>query len=131
MKFFEARDAATPPGSTAPGRITNAPLIRDPEASANVLASARRGLMHQAACVSAMATRLGAHFACAVDLIAGLEGRLVVTGVGKSGLIGKKIAATLASTGTASFFMHASDALHGDLGMVTPQDIVLMISRSG
>ena len=70
-------------------------------------------------------------FSEAVKLILSCEGKLVVTGVGKSGLIGAKIAATLASTGTPSFFLHPTEALHGDLGMIGKQDVVLAISYSG
>lgn len=67
----------------------------------------------------------------AVDLIASRTGRLVVTGIGKSGLIGAKLAATFASTGTSSFFLHAAEASHGDLGMIVPGDVVLALSNSG
>ncbi len=67
----------------------------------------------------------------AVELVANLKGKLIVTGVGKSGLIGAKIAATLASTGTSSFFLHPTEALHGDLGMIGKDDAVLAISYSG
>ena len=67
----------------------------------------------------------------AVELISGINGKLIVTGVGKSGLIGAKIAATLASTGTSSFFLHPTEALHGDLGMIGKNDVVLAISYSG
>ncbi|MFV0321976.1 MAG: SIS domain-containing protein [Alphaproteobacteria bacterium] len=74
---------------------------------------------------------LGESFTQAVDLIAGSDGRVVVSGMGKSGHIGNKIAATLASTGTPSFFVHPSEASHGDLGMITPKDIVLALSNSG
>jgi arabinose-5-phosphate isomerase len=74
---------------------------------------------------------LGATFEAAVKLIANSKGKLVVTGMGKSGIIGKKIAATLASTGTPSFFMHPGEAYHGDLGMVTPDDTILALSNSG
>ncbi len=70
-------------------------------------------------------------FVEAVELILNTEGRIVVTGVGKSGIIGRKIAATLSSTGTPSFFLHPVEALHGDLGMVTPNDLLLAISYSG
>jgi len=70
-------------------------------------------------------------FARVVDAILKSTGKLVVIGIGKSGLIGKKIAATLASTGTPSFFLHPGEAFHGDLGMVGPNDIVLLISYSG
>jgi len=70
-------------------------------------------------------------FVNAVELILNTKGRVVVTGVGKSGIIGRKISATLSSTGTPSFFLHPVEALHGDLGMVTPEDILLAISYSG
>lgn len=70
-------------------------------------------------------------FVKALELILSIKGRVVVTGVGKSGIIGKKISATLSSTGTPSFFLHPVEALHGDLGMVTPEDILLAISYSG
>ena len=70
-------------------------------------------------------------FCRAVDLIRSTPGRVIVTGVGKSGIVGRKIAATLASTGTPAFFIHAAEALHGDLGMVTENDVVLMVTHSG
>lgn len=75
--------------------------------------------------------RLGIDFVKACELILSITGKVVVSGIGKSGHIGKKIAASLASTGTPSFFMHPSEALHGDLGMVTKNDIVILISYSG
>ena len=70
-------------------------------------------------------------FAELVELIIESRGRVIVSGVGKSGLVGKKIAATLSSTGTPSFFVHAGEALHGDLGMITGEDILIAISNSG
>jgi len=75
--------------------------------------------------------RLGDDFIKACELILSIKGKVIVSGIGKSGHIGKKIAASLASTGTPSFFMHPSEALHGDLGMVTADDIVILISYSG
>jgi arabinose-5-phosphate isomerase len=74
---------------------------------------------------------LDSSFAQALELILNIKGRVVVTGVGKSGIIGRKISATLSSTGTPSFFLHPVEALHGDLGMVTPEDILLALSYSG
>lgn len=74
---------------------------------------------------------LGDDFTCAIDTILASEGRLIVCGMGKSGIIGKKIAATLASTGTPCFFMHPAEAYHGDLGMVTSKDVFLALSNSG
>ncbi len=71
------------------------------------------------------------NFAAAIELIFNAKGRVVLTGMGKSGIIARKIAATMNSTGTPSAFMHPSDAVHGDLGMVTPDDVVICISKSG
>lgn len=81
--------------------------------------------------VNALSQRLNQEFIKACELILACPGRIIVTGMGKSGHIGKKIAATLASTGTPSFFVHPGEANHGDLGMITKQDIVLAISYSG
>ncbi len=78
-----------------------------------------------------VARRIGGEFDRAVELIYGCSGKLVIIGVGKTGLIGRKIAASLASTGTPSIFVHAAEAHHGDLGMVSPDDIVMLISNSG
>ena len=75
--------------------------------------------------------RLDADFDRAVEIILACKGKLIVTGVGKSGHIGAKIAATLSSTGTPSFFINPLDAFHGDLGVITPADVVLAISNSG
>lgn len=90
-------------------------------------------LTHEAQAIEAAAQRLAEtpDFARAVELILGCRGRLVVSGVGKSGHIGRKLAATFASTGTPAFFVHAGEAAHGDLGMITTSDIVLGISYSG
>ena len=74
---------------------------------------------------------LPAPFAAAADLIRNAKGRLIVTGLGKSGHIGRKVAATFASTGTPAFFVHAAEASHGDLGMITPDDVILALSWSG
>jgi len=81
--------------------------------------------------IYAVRDNLGAEFEQAVDLIMACPSRLVITGIGKSGLVGQKIAATLNSTGTPSFFLHPVEAMHGDLGMVSPTDVVLAISYSG
>ena len=75
--------------------------------------------------------RLGAPFAAAVRALKSCKGKVIVTGIGKSGHIGKKIAATLASLGTPAFFMHSTEALHGDSGMMAPRDILIAISYSG
>lgn len=92
---------------------------------------ARKVLRTEADAVAALIDKLDDDFEKAVETIYGCKGRVVVTGMGKSGLIGKKIAATLASTGTPAFFMHPAEASHGDLGMVTSDDVVLGISNSG
>jgi len=76
-------------------------------------------------------TRLDDSFVCACEAILACTGKIIVTGIGKSGHIGKKIAATLASTGSPAFFVHPAEALHGDLGMITAGDLVIMISNSG
>ncbi len=78
-----------------------------------------------------MATKVNGSFGESVDIIMQAKGRVVVVGMGKSGLVGKKIAATMASTGTASFFVHPGEAYHGDLGMIRPSDVALLISNSG
>jgi arabinose-5-phosphate isomerase len=85
----------------------------------------------EAKAVAALANRIDEGFARACELILECKGRVVIVGVGKSGHIGGKIAATLASTGTPAFFVHPGEASHGDLGMITPEDIVLAISNSG
>src|ERR1700731_15226 len=84
-----------------------------------------------AAISAALQSDLGTAFTAAADLIRNAKGRLIVTGLGKSGHIGRKIAATLASTGTPAFFVHAAEASHGDLGMITPDDVILALSWSG
>ncbi|WP_444984764.1 KpsF/GutQ family sugar-phosphate isomerase [Halomonas mongoliensis] len=93
--------------------------------------SARRTLQIEQQAVAALITRLDAGFDRACQLILACRGRVVVTGMGKSGHIGGKIAATLASTGTPAFFVHPGEASHGDLGMITPGDVVLALSNSG
>jgi arabinose-5-phosphate isomerase len=84
-----------------------------------------------AALAAAMCDGLGAPFDAAVEAIRNARGRVIVTGMGKSGHVGRKIAATLASTGTPAFFVHAADASHGDLGMITSDDVMLVLSWSG
>jgi len=96
-----------------------------------VLNLARKTFEIEAAAVLGLAQRLGGEFAEAVELILACRGRVVVMGMGKSGHIGRKIAATLASTGTPAMFVHPAEASHGDLGMITGQDVVLAISNSG
>ncbi|MCL5062428.1 MAG: KpsF/GutQ family sugar-phosphate isomerase [Nitrospirae bacterium] len=97
----------------------------------NILDIAKRVLKIEADAVSALTEKLNSNFEKAVEIIFNSKGRVVVTGMGKSGLVGKKIAATLASTGTPAFFMHPAEASHGDLGMVTADDVIIAISNSG
>jgi arabinose-5-phosphate isomerase len=92
---------------------------------------ARKVLKTEAEAVLGLIEKLNSDFGKAVDIIYSSKGRVVVTGMGKSGLVGKKIAATLASTGTPAFFLHPAEASHGDLGMVTERDIIIAISNSG
>ncbi len=98
---------------------------------ADRLELARKVLRIEASAVESLAQRLDGDFQQAIDLILNCQGRVVVSGMGKSGHIANKIAATLASTGTPAFFMHPAEASHGDLGMVTGADVVLMLSNSG
>lgn len=98
---------------------------------ARALALARDVLETEADAVRALVPRLGDTFVSAVSLILGAKGRVVVTGMGKSGHIGCKIASTLSSTGTPAFFMHPGEASHGDVGMIAEGDVVLAISHSG
>ena len=95
------------------------------------VAVAKDVLLIESQGILAAREKLGSEFERAVDLIMACPSRLIVTGIGKSGLIGQKIAATLNSTGTASFFLHPVEAMHGDLGVVTSTDVVLAISYSG
>ncbi len=97
----------------------------------NIRDEARRVFKIESDAVARLAARIDENFERAVTLIHGCKGRVIVSGMGKSGLVGKKIAATLASTGTPAFFMHPAEASHGDLGMVTGDDIVLALSNSG
>src|SRR5437667_407438 len=91
----------------------------------------RRVLALEAAAIRGVAERLGRPFAAAVRLLAAARGRVIVSGVGKSGLIARKIAATLTSTGTPASFLHPVDSLHGDLGIVGPDDVAILLSKSG
>ncbi len=97
----------------------------------NLIDIAKKVLKIESEAVSALAEKLNSNFEKAVDIILNCKGRVIVTGMGKSGLVGKKIAATLASTGTPAFFMHPAEASHGDLGMVTSDDVIIAISNSG
>jgi len=97
----------------------------------NILEIARKVLRTEANAITGLIERLDSRFQEAVDIVFESKGKVIVSGMGKSGLIGKKIAATLASTGTPAFFMHPAEASHGDLGMVSSEDVVIAISNSG
>jgi arabinose-5-phosphate isomerase len=92
---------------------------------------ARRVIRMEADALLAVEKRLGAEFERAVELVAAATGRVIVSGVGKSGIIGRKIASTLTSTGTPAIFLHPVEGLHGDLGIVTRDDVAILISKSG
>ncbi len=99
--------------------------------TSDFIASAREVLSIEAEAITAQLDHIGSNFVEACERILDCDGRVVVTGMGKSGHIANKIAATLASTGTPAFFVHPGEASHGDLGMITPKDLVLAISNSG
>jgi arabinose 5-phosphate isomerase len=96
-----------------------------------LLNAGRQTLMLELQEASRLPERLGEDFVRAANTIIQCEGKVIVSGIGKSGHIGKKIAATLASTGTPAFFVHPAEALHGDLGMIESRDVMLFISYSG
>ncbi|MFB0987865.1 MAG: SIS domain-containing protein, partial [Gammaproteobacteria bacterium] len=96
-----------------------------------LISSALRTIKIESRAVSELLNRIDADFVKACEIMLACEGRVVVIGMGKSGHIGKKIAATLASTGTAAMYVHPAEASHGDIGMITVQDVVLAISNSG
>lgn len=97
----------------------------------NIIDIAKKVLKIEADAVMGLIEKLNSEFEKAVEIIFQSKGRIVVTGMGKSGLVGKKIAATLSSTGTPAFFLHPAEASHGDLGMVTSDDVIIAISNSG
>ncbi|MBI3767327.1 MAG: KpsF/GutQ family sugar-phosphate isomerase [Deltaproteobacteria bacterium] len=131
-----ARTAARGGGKQPAARPPAGESARSDTAAASAathasLVHARRVLGIEAAAIRALADRLDGSFVEAIELIAACAGKVVVTGMGKSGHVCRKIAATLASTGTPAFFLHAAEALHGDLGMVERKDLVLAVSNSG
>ena len=117
-----------PPGGLADNPAMTLNRFVQPE---RALALARETLHTEAQAVAAAAERLGGAFVQAVQLVLSGSGRVVVMGMGKSGHVGRKMAATLASTGTPAMFVHPAEASHGDLGMITADDVVLAISNSG
>lgn len=113
-------------------KVTKSKAIKpSPSKGGSSLAVGRRVLEIEARAVQAMVQRLDGAFSEAVDLLYQCKGKVVVSGMGKSGLIGQKIAATMASTGTPSFFLHPAEGLHGDLGMLARGDVLIGISNSG
>jgi arabinose-5-phosphate isomerase len=117
-----------------PESTTEKPVTRNESAdnpNSEILRLAREVFDDEVGGLEAVRDRLDASFVSAVDVIAGRRGRLIVSGVGKSGLIAKKLAGTLTSTGTPSFYLHPVEAAHGDLGLVNPGDVVMIISKSG
>jgi arabinose-5-phosphate isomerase len=97
----------------------------------NILVSAKKTILSESESIAKLTQFLDDNFVNAVEIIYESKGRLVVTGIGKSAIIAQKIVATLNSTGTPSLFLHASEAIHGDLGMLQPSDVVICISKSG
>jgi len=97
----------------------------------SIIAEAKRVIQVEADALQAMALRIDTSFERAVDLILASKGRVVVSGMGKSGLVGQKIASTMASTGTPALFLHPAEGIHGDLGMIMTGDVVIAISNSG
>jgi arabinose-5-phosphate isomerase len=109
-----------------------APLAENSKTDpASLIAAGRRAIEIEGRALAALLPRLDASFARACSICLACKGRVIVTGMGKSGHIAGKIAATLASTGTPSFFMHAAEASHGDIGMITREDVLLAVSNSG
>jgi arabinose-5-phosphate isomerase len=108
-----------------------APIVATPADSARLIAQGREVLRIEADAVGALVERIGDSFVAACRLILACRGRVVVSGIGKSGHVARKVAATLASTGTPAFFVHPAEASHGDLGMVTRDDVFIALSNSG
>src|SRR5713226_8257194 len=135
----EGRGAnTTPHPPSEPGMANSKPLMAESSGTVSTNAavqSALRTLDAEGSGITAISAALqsdlGGSFATAADLIRNAKGRLIVTGLGKSGHIGRKIAATFASTGTPAFFVHAAEASHGDLGMITADDVIMALSWSG
>ncbi|TMQ71844.1 MAG: KpsF/GutQ family sugar-phosphate isomerase [Candidatus Eisenbacteria bacterium] len=129
-----ARSRATRAPAPAASRPTRAPSLaasRRDHAPRDLVALARAVVRIEAAAVAALEKRIGPEFVRAVEQLAACRGKVIVSGVGKSGLLAHKLAATLTSTGTPAVFLHPVDALHGDSGLFTPGDVALFISKSG
>ena len=111
--------------------MTASPKLNQSSRAEQVIRLARETLDIESEAVLGLKRRVGESFVCAVDVMLNVRGRVVVMGMGKSGHIGRKMAATLASTGTPAMFVHPAEASHGDLGMIKPVDVVLAISKIG
>jgi arabinose-5-phosphate isomerase len=103
----------------------------NPYSAEDLLREARRVLEAEGRAIESLVSRLGTDFVRAVEILAGSQGRVIVSGIGKSGIIGRKIAATLTSTGTPATYLHPVESLHGDLGIVGRDDVAVLISKSG
>jgi len=133
-RFFWTRCEYINPPAGAGGPLLYLPPMSQAQsqaARAKALTLAREVLQIEAQAVAALGERLDERFLTAVELILHCRGRVVVSGMGKSGHIARKIASTLASTGTPAFFVHPAEASHGDLGMITREDVVIALSNSG
>ena len=97
----------------------------------DIISSAKKSIQQQAKSINELANFINEDFEKAIGIISNCKGRVVVSGIGKSAIIAQKIVATLNSTGTPAIFMHAADAIHGDIGMIQQEDIVIIISKSG
>jgi arabinose-5-phosphate isomerase len=115
----------------APTPLPTPPAPGTPPDADRQLALARRVLETEASAILGLVPRLDGAFVKAVELLAACDGRVITTGMGKSGIICRKFAATLSSTGTPSFFLHPAEAIHGDLGVITRHDVVIALSQSG
>ena len=115
----------------SPTQTASSKRSQTPQSETADQASARRVIKHAKQGLDALSDNLGEGFLQSLDILARVDGRVIVSGMGKSGHVGGKLAATLASTGTPAFFVHAAEASHGDLGMIAPGDAVLAISNSG
>ncbi len=112
-------------------RIVQSDTRPDSNLDDEILDSARVDLLAQSRAIAALSERVDVNFQSCIERVAQCKGRLIFCGIGKSGHIGKKLAATFSCSGTPSVFLHAGEAAHGDLGMVSPLDLVLLISNSG
>jgi arabinose-5-phosphate isomerase len=112
-------------------RVVPLESVQAVQPNVGLLDAARTSILHQANALTKLANRIDDDFSRAVELILECTGRVVVSGMGKSGLVGRKLAATLNCSGTPSIFLHPGEAAHGDLGMVTAQDLLVIISNSG